>query len=377
MKHLGKVVVLAQHATKIVVRVRPRKRPGTLPAVTQQQVALWDTAQQIVKQEDTVQQALAMVISDNTAFYARDILISAQYGNYVSWPGFGMWPDGPTEGGVVDRVPGSRAKRLPPAPPRTINAARTITQQQWIDDLMTIDVDFLLPATTGMQMWMFCTPPQYVMTYQMKQGQQVPHGKKCWFPSVCGNFAPTSGSGASWEWSITPCCKGTDPCYLVFGELDSTGTRLMWTTLPYQCPPYQPSQTGAFLSAFDTTATIDDLGYTLFDQTVYTFATAPLTVSSQWINCPAGGKITFVSQLEFRGPPGTVGAAVVIDNTGAVIAMGTPSSGPGTPGWIVEVSGTDVPLGGATAFAFGLVEISPSLQPPFYQGASSATWNGP
>ena len=88
--HSRGVLVWRYHADgRVTVQKWPRRRPGLLPQVTQDQVAVWDMAQEFVKTPNPYDYALALRDTEGTAFYARDILISAMYGNYVSWPGYG------------------------------------------------------------------------------------------------------------------------------------------------------------------------------------------------------------------------------------------------------------------------------------------------
>lgn len=74
---------------RIVVAKWPRRRPGPLPQVTQDQVAAWDQTQEFVKWPEPSEYAAALRASSGTAFYARDQLIMAMYGNLISWPGWG------------------------------------------------------------------------------------------------------------------------------------------------------------------------------------------------------------------------------------------------------------------------------------------------
>lgn len=74
---------------RVVVQKWPRRRRGVLPAITQEQVAIWDMSQEFIKLPDPAEYALALDMTKNTAFYARDILTMAMYGNFVAWPGWG------------------------------------------------------------------------------------------------------------------------------------------------------------------------------------------------------------------------------------------------------------------------------------------------
>lgn len=67
----------------------PRKRGEPKHPVTRAQVALWDMVLELVKATIASELSQALTHTKGTAFYAKDILISAAYGNYVSWPGWG------------------------------------------------------------------------------------------------------------------------------------------------------------------------------------------------------------------------------------------------------------------------------------------------
>jgi len=371
-------VVLANHKTHTVVKAWPKKRPGVLHPTTQAQVQLWDLATSLVPFTAGPMREFAQITSLNTAFYARDILLSAMYGNYVSWPGFGIMPAGPTAPKVVIRVKGGKPpKRVPPHPPRQINNVRQITSQTRTDTSFTSELIFGLPAHHP-KIWMTCITPQMVMTTKNEQGQDVPHGRKQWISHICGVFDPVSGSGNTWHWDFEPCCSCADDCYWFVGELDTPGTSIMWTSVALPCPECPQPQVAAFQSGFGTTAYASFPPYELFDQSAYTILEAPLTQAGPFILCPAGGTLSGEAEMAFFGSPGCVGAAVCIDNVGNIIGVGAPSSGPGTPGWVVELSFADVPLApSATGFAFGLIELVPSIAPPFVQEISEATWQGP
>lgn len=67
----------------------PRKQSGGRPRGDPAKVALWDMAVDWVKSPEPSEYIQALEDTKGTAFYARDILISAIYGNFVSWPGWG------------------------------------------------------------------------------------------------------------------------------------------------------------------------------------------------------------------------------------------------------------------------------------------------
>lgn len=74
---------------RLVVQKWPRRRPGVLPQGQQEAVAIWDMSQEFLKDPEPGEYALAMYLTRGTAFYTRDILTMAMYGNFVSWPGWG------------------------------------------------------------------------------------------------------------------------------------------------------------------------------------------------------------------------------------------------------------------------------------------------
>src|SRR6266849_2403907 len=77
---------------RIVAAKWPRRRPGRLPMVTQHQVAIWDMVMEFIKQPAPREFANAIVLTHNTAFYTRDLLIMGCYGHSLGWPGVGIQP---------------------------------------------------------------------------------------------------------------------------------------------------------------------------------------------------------------------------------------------------------------------------------------------
>lgn len=82
---------------RVIAQKWPRRRRGPLPMVTQQQVALWDMVQEMVKRPLASDFVTAVEDTGGTAFYPRDVLIMACYGNYLAWPGAGWAADDPIE----------------------------------------------------------------------------------------------------------------------------------------------------------------------------------------------------------------------------------------------------------------------------------------
>jgi hypothetical protein len=80
---------------RVVIKKWPRARGEPKSPVTIAQVAVWDMAQNMVKRPEPSEYSIALQETKGTAFYARDILICAMYGNYISFPGWGFAPGGP------------------------------------------------------------------------------------------------------------------------------------------------------------------------------------------------------------------------------------------------------------------------------------------
>jgi hypothetical protein len=96
-KHfLGKIAIHYRKDGKIVFQKWPRRRGEPKNPKTIAQVALWDMAQEFVKRPEPSEYQTALIETKGTAFYARDILITAMYGNYISFPGWGFAPNGPS-----------------------------------------------------------------------------------------------------------------------------------------------------------------------------------------------------------------------------------------------------------------------------------------
>lgn len=95
-KHFdGKISVQYLSHGRVVYKKWPRKRGEPKNPTTIAQVALWDMAQEFVKVPEPSEYQIALTETKGTAFYSRDILISAMYGNYISFPGWGFAPNGP------------------------------------------------------------------------------------------------------------------------------------------------------------------------------------------------------------------------------------------------------------------------------------------
>jgi hypothetical protein len=199
----------------------PRRRPGPLPAITEAQAALFDLANSIVKFAEPSEFTWATAQSLGTAFYARDILISAMYGNYVSWPGLGV-----TVGGLSseDKIGPARnplvSPRLPSAPGTTVNSIRSYDQETGGPGGMTIKVTTNLPASAPI-LFMSCEPYSMIPKKTVFGGEYVPHGYTQFAKSLCGMFDATSGGVTQWEWDIVPCCQPPQPCFYWIGELET------------------------------------------------------------------------------------------------------------------------------------------------------------
>lgn len=93
----GKVVWHYRRDGTVVVQKWPRRRPGPLPRVTQEQVVVWDAVQAWLPYMPGIEVARANLLTDGTAFYTRDMLIMASYGHHFSYPGRGTMPNGPAK----------------------------------------------------------------------------------------------------------------------------------------------------------------------------------------------------------------------------------------------------------------------------------------
>lgn len=74
---------------RVVMQKWPRRRGVPKSQVTRDQVAVWDLALELTRRAIPEEFNQAYEWSGGTAFYPRDILLSAAYGNYVGWPGRG------------------------------------------------------------------------------------------------------------------------------------------------------------------------------------------------------------------------------------------------------------------------------------------------
>lgn len=91
----GHISVCYRRDGRVILKKWPKKRGEPKHPATVAQVAIWDMVLEMVKHANGKEFAIALSETDGTAFYAKDILISAAYGNYISWPGWGFIPNGP------------------------------------------------------------------------------------------------------------------------------------------------------------------------------------------------------------------------------------------------------------------------------------------
>lgn len=85
-----------QQPVKVVIVKWPRARGHPRSIITREQVAIWDLFLAIISQLDPVLYNLCLEKAECSMKYARDIVIACGYGNYISYPGHGKHPDGPT-----------------------------------------------------------------------------------------------------------------------------------------------------------------------------------------------------------------------------------------------------------------------------------------
>jgi len=86
---------------RVSIHAWPVRRGEPRSPVTRDQVAIWDMVLEMIKRAPSPEVSIALAATKGTAFYAKDILIAAAYGNYISFPGWGQFPNGPVGGPVA------------------------------------------------------------------------------------------------------------------------------------------------------------------------------------------------------------------------------------------------------------------------------------
>lgn len=240
IRHIGQSLSVSYRddGTAIVKRYPP-KRPGKLHPKTEQQVALWDDALAMERWAIPSQRQYASNLAGKTGFYTRDILIAACYGHMVSWPGWGIYPNGGTGPAVAKTSKGQPT--FPPRPvndPQPINALRSLAVTA-THAAITVDATTWHPTTPLCAR--FCCAPTKILVDVRRRGNRVPHGFKLFFPCLPTIYTPTTGYGTAHHWDLPPSDfdPPCDDCALVF-LTEETAPVLSWTSLPEACPVRPP-----------------------------------------------------------------------------------------------------------------------------------------
>lgn len=85
----GKVHVRFRRDGKVILAKWPKKRGQPKSPTTRQQVAIWDLVLALVKAAIAQELEQALKLTGGTAYYAKDILIAAAYGEFIAWIGWG------------------------------------------------------------------------------------------------------------------------------------------------------------------------------------------------------------------------------------------------------------------------------------------------
>lgn len=80
---------------RTIIRKWPVKRKRSLPPITQQQVATWDSLLPCIRTPEPSEYAQALQLTQGNAFYAQDVLYLASYGHWLNWHGWGPRAGGP------------------------------------------------------------------------------------------------------------------------------------------------------------------------------------------------------------------------------------------------------------------------------------------
>lgn len=219
----------------VAARKTPRKSSNPLSPITEQQVALWDDALRMTTRAISQQVIEADEIAAGSGFYRRDILIAACYGHMVSWPGWGIFPNGPAAPPLYVTKRGNRS--YPPFPlgaPQPINEISSYSVDDSGDPIV-IDATTFHPSSPLLER--FCCEPQKVLIKVLKNGVEQPHGYKLFFPCEPTEYAPQTGYGTSHHWEL-PAADFDPPCQNCALVVVQKGTQpvLPWTSLRIPCP---------------------------------------------------------------------------------------------------------------------------------------------
>lgn len=171
----------------------PRGRPGKKTLPQSEQVQRWDKVILWVRDPESEAYALALQATQANAFYAKDILVMEDYGTYLSWPGWGDYPNGPAAGKV----------RLPVGTLRDVDGVR---RKESYRNAGTLTVILSLWEPSDCRLYVSTLPPTSIASTVIRQGQRQFHGFRLWVPEALGEYAPTAGAGTdqpSWTVPVT------------------------------------------------------------------------------------------------------------------------------------------------------------------------------
>lgn len=221
---------------QVTARKWPKNRPGPLPPTTEQQTAQWDDAMQAVKFALPQQQSKAAELVAGTGYYTRDILISAMYGHVYSWPGWGVYPDGPAGAPLYVNSRGN-----PTYPPRgPDDPQKTNILTAW--NLDTVGDPYIITASTRhptrMSVMRFCTPRENILVRDTRRGMKTPHGYKFWFAKEPHEYISVTGVSLNHEIHMNAGDFGAvcPNCTLIACE-PGVKPILEWESLEIPCPP--------------------------------------------------------------------------------------------------------------------------------------------
>lgn len=223
----------------MVVQKWPRKRTGKVPPITAQQQTTWDQVQADIKFPDPGEFQLAIDATQGTAFYTRDILILAMYGHYLSWPGWGPYPQGclifPSSLGLTE---GGGMKNRPLGLPQKVNSISTLTVDD-SGDPVKIDVTTKRPADAELAIW--CCDPNPCLKFKKTLGEFLPHGYKLFLPCDPTYFVPDRSEPGAYGWDIPCSALECSPCHFAIIERSITPPIVEWTSLLHDCPSCGPT----------------------------------------------------------------------------------------------------------------------------------------
>lgn len=334
---------------RVVFAKWPRRRPGTLPQITQQQVITWDSVQEMIRWPEPSEYAQALEETTGTAFYARDILIMAMYGHYLSWPGYGPYPGGPPPEGERGRVRVSgQVRSRAVGDPQPVN---NLTRLDASNDgsVFSVIADTTNPATP--ELAIFCCEPDNVRKYKKRTGDEVLHGNKKFFPCDPVFYSPMVSEGTHFEWSVPSSDPQTqcDHChYIVFQR--SEDQELQWTSLPHRCPK-APGGGGAAVS-YHSDLAVTNTDDTFFSSVIPEFEAGDVHIVGDAIEIPGTGlwDVSMSGGFNTGDNQAATGTITLVDaSTGVPYLTAGPSSFPHGSGPVQAfIIGEPVPAAGGT-----------------------------